>query len=171
MTKRTFTYFAYGSNMLSARLLARCPSAKPLDVARLDGYQLRWHKVSTDGSGKCNIAPDSGEGAHVLGMIYEISSSDKAALDKAEGVGKGYEEESISVAIGECKYQAIAYLATFTDDTLRPYAWYHAFVLAGAREFDFPDYYLEQIKKTEVRSDPSRERHDKNMAIIPEAFQ
>jgi hypothetical protein len=47
-------YFAYGSNMETARLRERMPSAKPLGVAKLSGHELRFHKRSKDGSGKCN---------------------------------------------------------------------------------------------------------------------
>lgn len=50
----TFLNFAYGSNMLTDRLRERVPSARPVAVARLAGHSLRWHKVSIDGSGKCD---------------------------------------------------------------------------------------------------------------------
>lgn len=173
MTEGTFLYFAYGSNMLSARLKdpTRCPSAKAVGVARFEGHQLRWHKVSSDGSGKCNVVPVDGNDAHVLGVLFEISSSEKAALDQAEGVGSGYEEAMLSVDVGGASYKAVAYLATSTDDTLRPYSWYRAFVLGGAREFSLPADYIAMIEGVEVKIDPRTQRHDRNMDIIPEAFR
>lgn len=48
----SFITFAYGSNMPTARIRARCPSAVAMGVAELRGYELRWHKISNDGSGK-----------------------------------------------------------------------------------------------------------------------
>ena len=36
----TQTYFAYGSNLDAAQMRARCPSAKLLGAAILDGYRL-----------------------------------------------------------------------------------------------------------------------------------
>lgn len=173
MAEGTFLYFAYGSNMLSARLKdpTRCPSAKAVGVARFEGHQLRWHKVSSDGSGKCNVVPVDGNDAHVLGVLFEISSSEKAALDQAEGVGSGYEEAMLSVDVGGASYKAVAYLATSTDDTLRPYSWYRAFVLGGAREFSLPADYIAMIEGVEVKIDPRTQRHDRNMDIIPEAFR
>jgi hypothetical protein len=50
-------YFAYGSNMSTARLRERMPSCKPLGTATLPGHALRFHKRSTDKSGKCNAFP------------------------------------------------------------------------------------------------------------------
>lgn len=56
-------YFAYGSNMLFARIRERVFSVKRIGVAALRGYKLRWHKVSVDGSGKCNVVPSGDNGA------------------------------------------------------------------------------------------------------------
>lgn len=47
-------YFAYGSNTSTARLRERMPSCKPLGIATLPGHALRFHKRSTDKSGRCN---------------------------------------------------------------------------------------------------------------------
>jgi gamma-glutamylcyclotransferase len=51
----TMLYFAYGSNMLTERLKARVPSTRPISPAILSDYDLRFHKRSTDKSGKCDI--------------------------------------------------------------------------------------------------------------------
>ena len=41
----TQTYFAYGSNLDAAQMRARCPSAKLLGAAILDGYRLRLRRA------------------------------------------------------------------------------------------------------------------------------
>jgi hypothetical protein len=41
--------------MLSARLRQRVPGARLIGASTLRGHALRWHKVATDGSGKCDI--------------------------------------------------------------------------------------------------------------------
>jgi gamma-glutamylcyclotransferase len=46
-------YFAYGSNMCSGRLRARV-TCDFVTTAKLAGYQLRFHKLSRDGSSKCD---------------------------------------------------------------------------------------------------------------------
>jgi hypothetical protein len=51
-----FVYFAYGSNMLTARLRERCPSARPLGLAAAPGYGVAFNKQGMDGSGKATLA-------------------------------------------------------------------------------------------------------------------
>jgi len=53
-TTETILYFAYGSNMLSARLQERAPSATAIAIGKISGHRLCWHKRSRDGSGKCD---------------------------------------------------------------------------------------------------------------------
>ena len=52
---RRICTFAYGSNMLTARLRERVSSAAAVGIGRLPGHVLKWHKRSRDGSGKCDI--------------------------------------------------------------------------------------------------------------------
>ena len=66
-------YFAYGSNMSTARLRGRVPSCKPLGVATLPGHALRFHKRSADKSGKCN-AFASGNDNSVIGVPVQLRS-------------------------------------------------------------------------------------------------
>ena len=64
-------YFAYGSNMSTARLRKRMPSCKPIGIATLPGHALRFHKRSTDKSGKCN-AFASGNNNRVIGVAVQL---------------------------------------------------------------------------------------------------
>ena len=57
--------FAYGSNMLTARMRERAPSSKVLSVGQLVGFELCWNKRSKDGSGKCSIT-ETGHPNHVV---------------------------------------------------------------------------------------------------------
>ena len=82
-------YFAYGSNLLTRRLRARVPSARPLGPALLKGHRLAWHKISRDGSGKCDITPDPG--GTVWGVVFEIDPQKKCGLDRTEALGFGYD--------------------------------------------------------------------------------
>ena len=47
-------YFAYGSNMSSRRLKNRVESANVISTGILEKYKLKFHKISEDGSGKCD---------------------------------------------------------------------------------------------------------------------
>lgn len=169
METDVLTYFAYGSNMLSKRLQAtsRCPSATPIGIAKLQGHALKWHKRSRkDGSGKCDIVRVDVPEAVVHGVLYEIDSSEKAALDREEGAGKGYAETAVDVLFDGVERRATTYQATETDETLRPLSWYRALVIAGAREHALPEDYIALIEAVDVIEDPDHERHTKNMSLI-----
>lgn len=92
----TVTYFAYGSNMCSAWLRSRVPSAASNGRAVLHNYELRFRKRSSDGSSKCDVVPAPGRMVH--GVVFQIPSDEKPALDVAEGLGKGYREMRCTVA-------------------------------------------------------------------------
>lgn len=170
MSAETFLNFAYGSNMLCGRLQApeRCPSARAVGVAELPGYELRWHKKSRDGSGKCDITRSDQPGASVFGVLFEIARSEKIALDKAEGLGSGYGEMQVQVLLGADRRTVNAYAATEIDPTVKPYTWYRAFVVAGAKEHGLPAEYIARLEATPADQDPDLKRHDKNAALIGE---
>lgn len=170
MIAGTFLYFAYGSNMLGARLKApkRCPSACPRGVAELGGYEIHWHKKSTDGSAKCDIMPIGQPGTSVFGVLYEVANSEKPALDRAEGLGRGYDEAKIAVHHGGERLAARVYVATDTDSTLSPYTWYRALVVAGGKENGLPANYIQHLESVPAIEDPDRRRHHANMALIGE---
>lgn len=166
MSTRSFVNFAYGSNMLAARLRERCRSARALGVAELPGHDLRWHKRSNDGSGKCDIVANESSASGVFGVLYEIAGNEKAALDRAEGLGAGYKEVEIEVLCGGRWVTAKAYRATDTDPELRPYTWYRGLVIAGAKEHGLPASYIAGLQSVPANQDPQRGRHDRNMAMI-----
>ena len=84
--------------MLTARLRERVPSATAIGIGQLVGHALRWDKRSwQDGSGKCDAEATSRSDDVVWGVLFEVEPEDKPALDKAEGVGAGYLEETVNV--------------------------------------------------------------------------
>ncbi|MBA4037504.1 MAG: gamma-glutamylcyclotransferase [Bradyrhizobium sp.] len=153
-------YFAYGSNMSTARMRKRTPSCEPLGIAALPGYALRFHKRSRDKSAKCN-AFASGNNNTVIGVLFRFDPAERAKLDEAEGVGAGYERATVTVINEEGRRRkALIYLATpdYIDDSLKPYGWYKDFVLAGASEHGLPpEYIADYIESVEATHDPKQD--------------
>lgn len=147
----TFLYFAYGSNMLTSRLRepTRCPSAQPIGVATLPGYALKWHKRSNDGSGKCDVIEDAT--ATVYGVLFDIDSGEKSALDRAEGCGHGYEQADFAVLLNGQSVKAMAYVATDVDASKSPFDWYRDYVVNGAIEHGLPEAYITALKAVETK--------------------
>jgi hypothetical protein len=75
-------YFAYGSKMSSIRLRERMPSCRAIGTATLPGHVLRFHKRSTDKSGKCN-AFATGNDDRVIGVLFSFDPAERAKLDQA----------------------------------------------------------------------------------------
>ena len=162
----TFNYFAYGSNMLTARLRAgdRCPSADQVGTGMLAEHVLAFRKESDDRSGKCDIPAGKPEDV-VHGVVFRIASSERQRLDKAEGQGKGYDVAEVKIATSQGTIPCVTYVATRINDGLRPYDWYRSLVLAGALEHGLPDAYVNQIAQTPAMPDPRPGRETRQEAL------
>jgi uncharacterized protein (TIGR00369 family) len=133
-------YFAYGSNMASARLQERAPSARSLGAALLRDYAWRCNKRGADGTAKANLVATPG--AETWGVLYEIRSGDWDALDRAEG---GYERVAIEVLRGDNRGNAQTYISDRCADDWKPAPWYLGLVAAGGREHGLPARWLDAI--------------------------
>lgn len=138
-----FLYFAYGPNMVFARLRNRCDSAQRIGVAALKGHELRWHKPRKDGFGQCDIVESAEPEAAVFGVLYAIATDQKAALDRAEG---GYAGETVELLCDSGSVKATAYRANAAGATLCPYDYYCRWILYGAREHGLPKHYIRQLE-------------------------
>ncbi len=165
-TAETFLNFSYGSNMLTRRLSERVPSAQLVTVAVLSGYEMHWHKVSKDGSGKCDIVQNNEVQSKVIGVIYKIHRSEKPLLDKAEGLGNGYEEKLVFLETEIGQLQAFTYYATNIDPLAKPYTWYKDLVVAGAEQHSLPEEYILQLKSVACKTDSDNNRTKKNLANL-----
>jgi gamma-glutamyl AIG2-like cyclotransferase len=159
----TFYYFAYGSNMLTERIKARCPSAEFAGVAYVCGYELHFSKRSKDGSGKATIVENKGHSERLYGALFQIDKSDDLPkLDDAEG--NDYERIDDFIVVktdGDKEIEVTTYFAKSgaTNEHLKPYSWYKQLVLWGAIQAELPDSYISQLVAIEAISDLDNERN------------
>lgn len=159
-------YFSYGSNMSTGRLGHRINSAVPLGVYRLPCHVLRFHKESTDGSGKCDAYFTADTNDCVQGVVYEISSTDKKKLDKIEGLGSGYTEKNVDVFGRDHRsICAFTYTALKINPLIKPYSWYMNHVLIGAREAGLSMEYIAFLASVPTINDPDTLRRDREFRI------
>ncbi len=163
-------YFAYGSNMSIARLRARTPSAQYRGCYALEGHDLRFHKAGMDGSGKCDAFYTGSERHRVYGALFRLCPTEKPALDAVEGLGRGYNEKTVTVsALDGSSVVASTYFATAIDPQLLPYGWYLNHVLIGAAQASLPpDYVHSKIRRVATLEDSDRDRDQRERAIHPE---
>lgn len=131
--------------MLTARLKARCPSAVPFGPAMAKDYAFIYGKKGMDGTSKATLVAQPGAEAH--GVLFRLAREDLPLLDRFEGVGRGYDRHddfSVISSFDHTSCIASTYIAPaeFIDPTLLPFDWYHALVLAGAREHGLPGHYV-----------------------------
>ena len=147
-------YFAYGSNMSLARLRQRVPGARLVGRFFLDRHALRFHKAGLDCSAKCD-AFYTGMNDRIYGVLFDIPSSEKPALDRAEGLGVGYGEKVVQLQNEQGEsIEAITYFALQIDESLKPFHWYLNHLLVGAREAGLPSDYIKAIESVESQDDP-----------------
>jgi gamma-glutamylcyclotransferase len=161
-------YFAYGSNMLTERLLARCSSATARGVARVDSYALAFWKRSQDGSGKATLCPEANR--QVFGVVFDLNENELRNLDDAEGAGNGYNrivDFKVRIQGLHEPLRTITYLAppSFIDQKLKPYDWYLRLVLAGARQHGLPLQYIGEIETMPCAVDPKLNRKSRLEAL------
>jgi gamma-glutamylcyclotransferase len=160
-------YLAYGSNLHPLRLMERVPSARVTGVVGIPGRSIAFHKRGADGSGKCDLVEDASP-AHSHGVLYEFSSRHKAALDAVEGSGRGYDEFTIRVTLAGVVHHPYTYIAgaSHIDDALRPFDWYKALVLAGARYHGFPEAYVSSLEAAPSVPDADHARAQRMEALL-----
>lgn len=159
----TFLYFAYGSNMLPARLQTRCTSARVIGTAMATGYDLEFSKLSNDGSGKATLV--AAANVSTPGILFEIDKCDRTELDRAEG--PGYERmDDFSAETGTGKrITATTYIASTTHRQLKPFDWYLALVIAGAQHHALGDEHMERLRLIEHLIDEDHSRKTRAEAL------
>lgn len=91
-------YIAYGSNLNVQQMLRRCPGARVLGTAVLTGWELLF-KGSGTGS---YLTIEECEDGIVPVVVWEVTASDEAALDRYEGFPNFYYKRDIQL-----KYKGI----------------------------------------------------------------
>jgi gamma-glutamylcyclotransferase len=161
--------FAYGSNMNLNRLTKRVPSAVKVSNAFLPRHKLICNKISSDGSAKANIIKTDVPAEIVWGVLFSIDSNEKSLLDKAEGLGKGYNEDTMTFFDEtNTSYAAQIYFADSKaiDNNLFPYDWYKEFIVSGAIQNKLPAEYILQLQSIACIRDHDEERRMKNYSIL-----
>lgn len=150
----SFVYFAYGSNLLAARLGARCPSAVHLGPAIAGNHRVAYDVRAADGSAKLGLRPVLGAVAH--GVLWRIDDADRDGLAQAEGTN--YREiVDFPVRRADGRREAVvSWLPRRGPEPGRPWHWYRA--LAGALEAALPPEAVVCLAAVAFEHDPDPDR-------------
>ena len=123
-----YLYFAFGSNLNTARMESRCPDCRLVGPATLPGWRI-VERLYAD--------IEAGRGA-VRGVLYGVSGYDLARLDAYEGAPHVYARRVVMVWHGGRQYRAFTYIMTPGIARLRAGVSfpedYRAICAAGAEE-------------------------------------
>lgn len=164
--RKSFHYFAYGSNMLTARIRERCPSAALKTIANLSGFTVSFSKPSVDQSGKATLVRSDVGGPGVIGAVYEIATAERDYLNKAEGPGYDKHDDFLVTCI--CTGDSITtstYIAREHEGHLKPYDWYLALVIAGIVEHELDLEYASTFREIEYGIDTKTDRPSRQAAV------
>lgn len=136
-------YFAYGSNMLSSRLVERAIFPTVIGRAVLYDWCVDFSKKSKDGSGKANLCYKAD--FVTWGILYEISSDEISKLDKFE---KGYNRTKVKVKKDDGNIaEAEIYISDSLVDNPVAFDAYKQMLIKGATEHKLPAEYIDYLQQ------------------------
>ncbi len=139
-------YLAYGSNLNLEQMSVRCPGARIVGTAVIEGYELLF-KGSKSGA---YLTIEKKEGGIVPVAVWEVTREDERALDRYEGYPAFYYKKEMAITytgmVTGRKQKAKAFVYIMHEDRLLgiPSQYYVETCLKGYRAFGFDKAYLAQ---------------------------
>ncbi|KAM8770236.1 gamma-glutamylcyclotransferase [Rhynchonycteris naso] len=151
--EETFLYFAYGSNLLTARIHLRNPSAVFCCVACLQDFKLDFGnsqgKTSKTWHGGIATVFQS-PGDEVWGVVWKMNKSNLSSLDKQEGVNSGtYAPVNVKVYTQEGKEITCRTYQMKNYQSAPPSPQYKKVICMGAKENGLPEEYQKKLNEIE----------------------
>ncbi|MER9414048.1 gamma-glutamylcyclotransferase family protein [Mesorhizobium sp. M0589] len=152
----TILYFAYGSNMDILQMRERCPDAEIVGSGRLPDYALCFPRMSV--KRKCGVSSvEPFAGGEVWGVVYRLTATDLALLDRNEGYQSGrdrhlnsYTRLPVTVMMNGVATETQTYFAEPQSGTFLPSAAYLQHLRDGAKHQGLPDSYLALLDALEA---------------------
>lgn len=147
-------YLAYGSNLNIEQMKQRCPGAKAVDTAIINGWELSF-KGSKTGS---YLTIDKKTGGQVPVAVWAVTNECIDALDRYEGYPTFYKKHSFNVQfINEGGWhECFAYVMRPDAVYGIPTHYYYSICQQGYEYFNFDENIL---RKALERSRGGRREH------------
>jgi phage replication-related protein YjqB (UPF0714/DUF867 family)/gamma-glutamylcyclotransferase (GGCT)/AIG2-like uncharacterized protein YtfP len=142
------TYFAYGSNLCVAQMARRCPDATNPRLATLAGHDwlINQRGVAT---------VERFAGAHVHGVVWDLSDRDLTTLDRAEGAPVRYRRHRLTVYTPDGPSDAWVYI-DHRVETGAPRPGYLERIINGAIHHRLPPRWIDFLRRWDPMHWPSR---------------
>ena len=143
MSSRLFA--AYGAGVNRAEMAKRCPTAKLLGASTLRNHRLTFRGAHA--AAVANIEPAKGYNVPVL--VWDITSTDEAALVLYEGFPHLYEKHQFRLRLDGKAVDCMAYVMRADRPLGKPSAFYYSAVLEGYKAAGFDT----EILRTAVQNE------------------
>ena len=143
MSNRLFA--AYGVGINRADMAMRCPTAKLLGASTLRNHRLTFR--GPHAAAVANIEPAKGHSVPML--VWDITSTDEAALDLYEGFPHLYEKQQVKIRLDGMLVSCMAYVMRGDRPLGKPSAFYYSTLLEGYREAGFDPNILKAAVQNE----------------------
>lgn len=125
--------FSYGINTNTDSMRHRCPDARLVGPAWLDGYAFRWRRFA-------DIELD--DDMYVIGLLWEISDEDLSYLDHFEGVPGHYTRQKVRISSSGGDRIGWTYIMANQGAEIAPDRGYRDAVFEGYRSNQISDQQL-----------------------------
>jgi len=137
-------YFSYGRLMDPDVMASRCPQAKAMGPASMDGFRFI---ITSEGVPSMVKAP----GKSVHGVLWDCRIADMVSVDGAEALfRRGFDKIFLPVRFGLQSKSAILYVSK-TARTGKPHEKAWTGVLSGASHWNLPENYQEELRQWSLR--------------------
>jgi gamma-glutamylcyclotransferase len=144
-------YFAYGSNMSTEQILARCSRPVAIAVAKLPDHRIGFYGYSRvwDGAVESVVAAP---GQDVWGVVYELRFSELDSLDgwqdvRLDGSGPYFHYPARVIDTTGKAHTALLYKKDILGAPQRPSREYLDCIVRGAVEHGLPSEYIEALRR------------------------
>ena len=138
-------FAAYGVGVNRAEMAKRCPTAKLLGASTLRNHRLTFRGAHA--AAVANIEPAKGCSVPVL--VWDITSTDEAALDLYVGFPHLYEKHQFRLRHDGKVVDCMAYVMRADRPLGKPSAFYYSAVLEGYKAAGFDT----EILRTAVQNE------------------
>lgn len=127
-------YLAYGSNLNLDQMKRRCPHAKVVGKAKIEGYRLAFKGFFEDFA---YLTIEEAEGKSVDVGVYEITYTDEKYLDYYEGYPNNYFKKMMKVNLDGKSVDAMIYIMSPDFEYFMPSENYFYICFVGYCDFGF----------------------------------
>ena len=149
-------YLTYDAALGTEQMARICPTARAVGAVELKDYRLLFR--GKHGAAVAVVEPS--KGSSVPAMLWELSPTNEAALDRSVDCPAVYRKDTLTVAHNRKRVKATAYIMHEGYPLAAPSRYYYGLLLKGYREHGFDERTLTAALGASVKEVGSDDSND-----------